>query len=353
MKNRKLNVVASIAVLSLLLLGIAPVFAQPNQSSATTESSAATQSSTTTQTSTTSQTTSASSNQASVLIALAQAAQNYVQQLITIAQGQGVGVSQAQSLLSQGTQSLTLAQSELSTNPTQAAKDALQAMTYFRSAAESVKSAIQASNGSQEVAQLQATIQRMDGRATQLQAAITKACAVTGASASVCSDATSNLATATSDLSQATGDVAALPNPPTQAAIQAIQSLLTDAQNHLQQAYTDLGNLATNAREQQAVDMVQNVLLPFVTSLEQKVQSSNLGSAAVQQYEADLSQAQALLNSAITSFQSGNFANGLQQVQQANALVIQVEMGLLQSHQTTTSTTTTTKATSTTTTTST
>ncbi len=331
MKNRKLNVVASIAVLSLLLVAAVPVFAQTSTS----------QSSSTTQTSTLSPTTSSSSNGASVLIQLAQAAQSYVQQLITIAQGQGVAVSQAQSLLSQGTQSLTLAQNELATNPTQAAKDALQAMTYFRSAAESVKAAIQASNGAQEIAQLQAAIQRMNGRVTQLQAALATACAVTGASTSVCSDATTNLAAATSDLSKATADLAALPNPPTDSAIQAIQSLLTDASSHLQQVCTDLSALATNAREQQAVDMVQNILLPLVTSLEQKVQSSNLGSATIQQYETDLSQAQTLLNSAITSFQSDNFATGLQQVQQANALINTVAMGLLQSHQTTSSTTNT------------
>jgi len=292
---------ASMAVLSLLLMGMAPVFAQTSQSTtATTTSNAST-----------------SPSAASVLISLALAAQNYAEHLVTIAQGDGVNVSQAQGLIAKGSASVTLAQNELGTNNTQAAKDALQAMSYFKAAAESIRDSVQATRAAELIADLQAGVQRMTNQTNRLQTIVTKACALQNASAALCADANANLANVTSDLTQATAMIAALPNPPTNSSIQAIVSVLQDAMTHLQQAYSDLGQLAVGAREQRAIDQIQNTLLPGVTQLEQRVQDSNLSSGTIQQLETQLSQAQTLLNTAIVSFQSGNFTGGVQQVQQA------------------------------------
>jgi hypothetical protein len=100
--------------------------------------------------------------------------------------------------------------------------------------------------------------------------------------------------------------------------------LLKDSQTHLQQVYTDLSNLANDARDQKAVSFIQAVLLPGLTQLQTRVQDANLSSSVTQQDEEQLGQAQALLNDAVTSFQFGNFTGGVQQVQQAALLIQQV-----------------------------
>ncbi|MDA4121781.1 MAG: hypothetical protein OK456_01220 [Thaumarchaeota archaeon] len=306
MTNSRTTRLASMAVLSLLLMGIAPVFAQTSQSTSTTTTTTATTTSTSTHPS-----------PASVLISLAQRAQNYTEHLVTIAQGDGVNVSQAQGLIAQGSASLTLAQNELGTNNTQAAKDALQAMSYFKGAAESIRDSVQSNRAAELIADLQAGIQRLTNQTNRLQTIVTTACALPNASAALCAGANANLANVTSDLSQATSMIAALPNPPTNSSIQAIITVLQGAMTHLQQAYSDVGQLAVGAREQRAIEQIQNTLLPGVTQLEQRIQNSNLSSGTIQQLETQLSQAQTLLNTAIGTFQSGNFTGGVQQVQQA------------------------------------
>src|SRR5271155_1375470 len=172
-------------------------------------------------------------------------------------------------------------------------------MSYFKAAAESIRDSVQATRAAELIADLQAGVQRMTNQTNRLQTIVTKACALQNASAALCADANANLANGTSDLTQATAMIAALPNPPTNSSIQAIVSVLQDAMTHLQQAYSDLGQLAVGAREQRAIDQIQNTLLPGVTQLEQRVQDSNLSSGTIQQLETQLSQAQTLLNTAI------------------------------------------------------
>src|SRR5271169_5408247 len=116
MKSKPRTLIASAAVLSFLLIGIVPVVAQPNQNSQT--------------------------SSAGALIQLAQAAQSYAGQLLTIAQKQGANVTAAQSLITQGNGLLARAQSVVSTNATQAGRDALGAMKDFRGAAESLQSGV-------------------------------------------------------------------------------------------------------------------------------------------------------------------------------------------------------------------
>ncbi len=123
-------------------MGIVPVLAQPNQQSQT--------------------------NSANTLIQLAQAAQGYAGQVLSIAQQQGVNVTKAQTLIAQGDQLLTKAQSEVSTNSTQAARDALGAMNAFRGAAQSLQSEVVVSVSIEnQVHYLQTAIQRLQNRTSQ------------------------------------------------------------------------------------------------------------------------------------------------------------------------------------------
>lgn len=307
--------VASAVLLSLLILGIAPVLAQSSQTTST---------STTSTTTTATQSTSISSSQAGMVIQLAQAAQSYAQQLITIAQNHGLNVTRAQSWFAKGSQLLTAAENEVGTSPGNATRDAFQAMADFHMAAALVQvSVVTSINYVYQVAALRSETERLGYEEASLQNALTRACSSAGSSSSACTDATSNLKTAQEDLSNATAQLAALPNPPTQAALSSIQSLLQDAENHLQAVYSDLKTLASNSQGQKAITFIQNTLLPQVTQLEQRIQNSNISAADKQQDEAQLSQAQNLLDEAVQSLQAGNFSAAIRQVQQATQIVFQ------------------------------
>jgi hypothetical protein len=258
------------------------------------------------------------------VIQLAQAAQSYAQQLITIAQNHGLNVTRAQSVFAKGNDLLTSAENELGTSPGNATRDAFQAMADFHMVAALVQFSVVISiNYVYQVAALRSEAERLGNQEAALQNALTRACSSTGSSTSACTDASSNLTAAQEDLSNATAQLAALPNPPTQAAMSGIQSLLQAAQNHLQTVYSDLKTLASNSQGQKAIAFIQNTLLPQVTQLGQRIQNSNISAADKQQDGAQLSQAETLLNEAVQSLQSGNFSVAIRQVQQATQIVFQ------------------------------
>ena len=309
--------VAGVVLLSLLIFGIAPVLAQSNQATGSSTTS-------TTTTTTTTQSSTVSSSQATLVIQLAQAAQNYAQQLITIAQNHGLNVTLAQSVFAKGSQLLTSAENELGASPANATRDALRAMVDFRAVAALVQASVVISiNYVQQVAALKSEAERLGYAAAALQAAFIRVC-TSDSSVSACADAQSNLEKAQADLSNATSQLAALPTPPTQAAMSSIQTLLQDAETHLQAVYSDLKTLASNNQGQRAISFIQNTLLPQVAQLEKRIQNSNISASDKQQYEAQLSQAQTLLSEATQSLQAGNFSAAIHQVQQAMSIVFQV-----------------------------
>jgi len=321
MKSRPKTLIASVVIMSFLLMGIAPVFAQVNPNTSTTSS---------TSTSTTS-TSNSKTASAETLIQLAQAAQSYVGQVLTIAQKQGVSVTAAQSLITTGDGLLTQAQSAVNTNATLAAKDALGSMNDFKSAAQSLQSEVVVSVkiGSQ-VQYLQSDIVRVDNRTAQLQTTVNTLCSSKNASAATCSDANSNLAQATSDTSQASTLLGSITAISTATQIAAITSLLTNATSHLQQVATDINQLANAARSDKAIQFIQTVLTPRAAQLQQLALKANITSSQRTQIQGQLGQAQTLLGTAITSFKSGDFTTGVQQTDQATQLMILAALELAQ-----------------------
>jgi cellobiose-specific phosphotransferase system component IIA len=298
MKSKPTTIIAGITVLALLLMGAAPVMASSNPPPQTT--------------------------QASALIQLAQAAQTYAQQVLAIAQKQGVNVANGTSLINQGDQLLTSAQSVLSTNSTQAAKDALGAMKDFRAAVNSLQSEVVVSvEIANQVQNLQTDLQRIQNRTNQFQTTVNKLCSNKNASASTCADANKNLGLASTDLTNAASQLKAITSTSTEAQIKAISSLLQDAQTNLQQVSTDINSLANDARSQQAITYVQNTLDPRVTQIQQQAQKANITSSQRTTILGQLGQAQSLLTSAVQSFQAGNFNTGVGQVNQATGLMLQ------------------------------
>jgi len=296
MRPKPTSVAASAVVLSLLLIGIAPVVAQTSQNSP--------------------------SSSANALIQLAQAAQGYAGQLLTIAQQHGVNSTTAQSLIKQGDGLLSQAQSEVNTNSTQAARDALGAMKDFRGAAESLQSAVVVSvKIENQIQYLQSDILRIENRTGQLQAKVDDLCSPKNASAATCSDAKANLGKASADTTQASTLLASITSSSTETQINAIVSLLTDATGHLQQVASDINNLASSMRDVKAVQYIQTILNPRLSQLQQSALKANITSSQRLQIQGQLGQAQTLLGTAITSFQSGDFSTGVQQTNQATQLM--------------------------------
>ena len=294
MMSKRRTTIASAAVLSLLLLGLMPVFAQTSQSTLT--------------------------EKAVAIIQVAQAARSYAKQLVGIAQQHQVNTTRAESLITQGDPLLSQAQSEVSTNATLAIKDALGAMSDYRAAVQSVQSALASSfqsSTADQVEYLKYAIQRAENRTAQLQTVLTKLCSATNAPTSTCSDGKSNLSAATSDLAQASSLLRS-----NDANITSIVGLVKDAMQHMSAVYADINQLANAYRAQVAVYYIQNLLEKQLSKLRDVV--GNLSSSAAQQYQPQLDQAQSLLTSAIQAFQSGNFDLGVNDAQQAMQLMQQV-----------------------------
>jgi uncharacterized protein YoxC len=298
MKSKPTTIIAGITVLTLLLMGAAPVVASSNPQPQAT--------------------------QASALIQLAQAAQTYAQQVLAIAQKQGVNVANGTALINQGDQLLSSAESVLSTNSTQAAKDALGAMKDFREAVNSLQSAVVVSvEIANQVEYLQNDLQRIQNRTNQFQTTVNKLCSNKNASVATCADANKNLGLAGTDLTNAASQLSTITSTSTEAQIKAISTVLQDAQTHLQQVSTDVNTLANDARSQQAITYVQNTLDPRVTQIQQQAQKANITSSERTTILGQLGQAQGLLTSAVQSFQAGNFNTGVGQVNQATGLMLQ------------------------------
>ena len=284
----KTKMVTGAAVLSLLLIGVAPAIAESSQGSS-----------------------------ASVILQMAQAAHDYAQNLLTIAQQHSIDVSKAQALISQGDQLLTQAQSELTSNPTQAAKDALQAMRDYRDAARSIQAnLVDFVKDSFRTERLQSAIKRAQDRAADIEKLLDKVCSVSTAPQDVCTDAKNALAQATTDLQQASRMA---PTDPSGAA-----KLLADAAKLLGQVHTDIAKLADSVKAERALDYIQNKLQGRLNEISQMIQKANLPPALLQQVQGQLSQAQTSLTSAISDFKAGNFAMGVHDAQQAMQLLQQI-----------------------------
>ena len=217
---------------------------------------------------------------------------------------------------------LTQAQSEVSTNSTQAARDALGAMKDFRGAAESLQSAVIVTvKIENQIQYLQSDILRIENRTGQLQTNVDNICSSKNVSAATCSDAKANLGKASADTTQASTLLASITSSSTETQINAIVSLLTDATSHLQQVASDINSLASSMRDVKAVQYVQTILNPRLSQLQQSALKANITSSQRQQIQGQLGQAQTLLGTAITSFQSGDFSTGVQQTNQATQLM--------------------------------
>jgi len=298
-KTRSVFATAALVSIPILLLGVSPILAQ-----------------------------SSPSDQAAVAIQLAQAARAYAEQVVGIAQQHNVNVSQAQALISQGDQLLTKAQGEVSSNPSQATQDALGAMRDYHGAVQSLMSQFaslfQASTAD-KIARAKEAIARLQNRTALMQGMLTKLCGLPGASNATCADGQSNLSAALSDLSQASSLLSS-PNPD----FNTIISLVTDAMHHVYAAAADINNLATAAKEQKAIQYIQEYLEPRIAQLQQYAQQANLPPAILQQVQSLLSSAQSDLTSAIQAFQSGNFSAGVQYAQQAMQLMQQAALLIMQ-----------------------
>src|SRR3989441_9275624 len=154
MQSKRHSTIAGAAVLSLLLLGLVPVFAQSNGPSQT--------------------------DKATTIIQVARAAHNYAEQLVGIAKQHQGNATKAESLISQGDPLLSKAQSEVSTNTTLAIKDAMGAMYYYRGAAEYVQSALAGPSyhrsddrKADQLGYLRKEVQGAKARADQLQTMLT------------------------------------------------------------------------------------------------------------------------------------------------------------------------------------
>ena len=290
--KRKISTIVSIAAVSLLLLGITPALAQASPS-----------------------------QQAASAIQMAQKAQSYTNNVVSVGVNHGLDVSQAQSLISQGDQLLAKAQGEAGTNATLAAHDAVGAMKDYRSAVQNIMqeaASLFEQSQDQQVTRAQALVARLQSGTVLTQEVLTKACALPGASSATCSDANTNLATASSDLSQA-ATILASQNPD----LSTVKSLTTDATQRLSQARQDINQLVSQGKDQAAINYVQNNLEPKISLLQGYAQKANLSSSVDQQVQSLLSNAQTDLTSAIQAFQGGNYSGGVQSAQQAVQLMQQ------------------------------
>ena len=321
MMSKRHSRIAGAAVMSLLLLGLVPVFAQSNEPSQT--------------------------DKATTIIQVAQAAHSYAQQLVGIAKQHQVNTTKAESLISLGDPLLSKAQSEVSTNATLAIKDAMGAMHYYRGAAEYIQYALAGPSDhrtddrkADQLAYLRKEVQHAEARADQLQTMLTKICSAqssttsgattttttttttTSATTSACSDGQSNLGTAKSDLDQA----ATLLKSDNVNATSVI-SLFKDAQKHMSAVYADISQIAKARRAQEAIAYIQNYAEKQLAKLQQEVAKMN-SSATQQQYQQQLTQAQSLLDAAVQAFQSGDFDTGMHDARQAMQLMQQVAQGI-------------------------
>jgi hypothetical protein len=180
MTPKKTSAILALTAVSLLLLTVSPALAQPSQTQ---------------------------SQKASFAVQMAQAAQGYANNVVSVGQQHNVNVSQALSLISQGDQLLAKAQGELGTNATLAIHDALGAMRYYHAAVQSVISQasalFQQESQADLIARAKQYIARLENRTALMQSVLAKVCAVQGASNATCADGASNLSAAASDLSQA------------------------------------------------------------------------------------------------------------------------------------------------------
>ena len=324
--SKRHSTIAGAAVLSLLLLGLVPVFAQSN---------------TTTQT-----------DKATTIIQIAQAAHSYAEQLVGIAKQHQVNTTKAESLISQGDPLLSKAQSEVSTNATLAIKDAMGAMNYYRGAAEYIQYALAGPSDhrsddrkADQLGYLRKEVQRAEERINQLQTMLTKVCSAqssttsgtpttttttttttstttASATTSACSDGQSNLGTAKSDLDQAATLLKS-----DNANVTSVIALFKDAQKHMSVVYADISQIANARRAHEAITYIQNYAEKQLANLQQEVAKMN-SSATQQQYQQQLTQAQSLLNSAVQAFQSGSFDTGMHDAKQAMQLMQQVAQGI-------------------------
>src|SRR3989454_6406259 len=195
MQSKRHSTIAGAAVLSLLLLGLVPVFAQSNDPTQT--------------------------DKATTIIQVAQAAHSYAEQLVGIAKQHQVNTTKAESLISLGDPLLSKAQSEVSTIAPLAIKDAMGAMHYYRGAAEYIQYALAGPSDhrtddrkADQLAYLRKEVHQAEARVDQLQTMLTKICSAqssttsgtttttttttttSAATTSACSDGQSNLATA-------------------------------------------------------------------------------------------------------------------------------------------------------------
>jgi len=297
MTPKKMSDVAATAAVSILIFAfaISPALAQSSQTQ---------------------------SQQATFAVQMAEAAQSYAKNVVSIGQQHDVNVSQAISFVGEGDQLLAKAQGELGTNSTLAIRDALGAMKYYHAAVQSVISQavtlFQEQSEAEMIARAQRYVARLQNRTEYVGGVLAKACSVPGASNATCADGKNNLAEASTDLSQA-ATLLASPNPD----LTEVKSLITGAIQHLQQAERDINQLATAAKAQQAIQYIQNTLEPRITQLQQYAQKANLSSSVLQQVNSLLSNAQTDLSNAIQAFQSGSFQTGVQDAQQAIQLMQQ------------------------------
>ncbi len=300
MMSKRRTTIAGAAVLSILLLGLIPVFAQATQPTPT------------------------ETDKASIIIQVATAARGYAEQLVSIAQQHQVNTTKADSLISQGDPLLARAQSEVGTNATLAIKDALGAMSDYKGAAQSVQSALAGSlesSNAGKVEYLKDAIKRLQDKVDRLQAMLDKLCVSQNAASKACTDATADLASATSDLKQATSLLSS-----SDPDIQSIVKLLKDAEQQLSKVYADIKQLADDQKADKAVSYIQDNLEKRLSKLQDEV--AKLDPSVAQQYKAQLDQAQSLLTSAIQDFKSGSFDAGVKDAKQATQIMQQVSEAL-------------------------
>lgn len=259
------------------------------------------------------------------VIQVAQAAQAYAQQILSIAKQNGVNVTKQQNLDTQGAQLLIKAQNETSSNADAAIRDALNAMNDFRDSAQSLQEQILGpilNSNDGQVAQMQDLIQRALNKTSELEAVVTKACGAQGAPTNICTDAKNNLDQARTDLTQASALLKS-----NQTDINGVQKLVKDAAQHLNQVSQDLNSLATSGRVEKAIELINSTLRPRLAQERQDVQKANLSTTQTQQLLGQLDQAQSLLNTAVQTLPT-DWNKGTQEVQQAVEIMTQVEQQL-------------------------
>jgi tetratricopeptide (TPR) repeat protein len=248
---------------------------------------------------------------------MAQAAHDYAQNLLAIAQQHSVDVTKAQSLIADGDKLLAQAQGEVSSNPAEAAQDALKAMRDYRDAAQYLQSTLLDSIKDANLAeQLQNYIQRAQEMVKKLQTIVDKVCSSSTAPQDVCTEVQNDLTQATADIQQASGLVSTDPD--------GAMKLLKDAAKLLEQVHADLAKLADSAKTQKAIDYVQNELQKRLSEVKDMVQKANLDPTLAATVQGQLDHAQSLLDKAVQDFKAGNFTTGVQDAQQAMQLLQQI-----------------------------